>query len=123
LREREVLAKRGNLSERVALERCFGSSVWEGLLQNPQLTAPEVAHIAKNGTLQVPLVVVITGNRAWLSSGEVRRALLSNPRTVGLPLERVLQAMPRAELKQLVHASPYRSQVKAVAKKLLGEQA
>lgn len=121
LREREVLAKRGNLTERVALERCFGSSVWEGLLQNPQLTAPEVAHIAKNGTLQIPLIAAITGNRSWLSSGEVRRALLSNPRTTGIPLERVLQAMPRMELKQLVQVSPYRAQVKAAAKKLLGD--
>lgn len=121
LRERETIARQGNLTERVALERCFGSSIWEGLLQNPQLTAPEVAHIAKNGTIPIPLVAAITGHKSWLSSGEVRRALLSNPRTTGIQLERVLTAMSRTELRQILQASPYRAQVKTLAKKLLGE--
>jgi hypothetical protein len=120
LREREMIARQGNLTERVALERCYGSSVWEGLLQNPQLTVPEVAHIAKNGTLPIPLVAAITGHRSWLSNGEVRRALLSNPRTTGIQLERVLTAMTRTELRQILQASPYREQVKTFAKKLLG---
>jgi hypothetical protein len=31
--ERTELARLGSLPERVALERCFGGSVWEGLLQ------------------------------------------------------------------------------------------
>jgi hypothetical protein len=121
LRERENMARQGRLTERVALERCYGSSVWEALLQNPQLTVAEVAHIAKNGTLPVPLVAVIVANHSWLASGEVRRALLSNPRASGGHLERVLKAMSRIELKQLVQASPYRAQVKTAAKKLFGE--
>lgn len=121
LRERETTARQGGLTERVALERCYGSSVWEALLQNPQLSVPEVAHIAKNGTLSIPLVSVIVANHAWLANAEVRRALLSNPRATGAHLDRVLKAMPRTELKQLVQASPYRTQVKAAAKKLLGE--
>lgn len=51
--------------ERVALERAFGGAVWEALLQNPQLTATEVAHIAKNGTLPKPLVGAIVANAGW----------------------------------------------------------
>lgn len=121
LREREQIGRQGVLSDRVALERIFGSSVWEPLLQNPQLTAPEVAHVAKNGTLPVPLVAVIVANGAWLASGEVRRALLSNPRVAGPHLDRVLKATPRNELKQLAASSPYRQQVRAAAKKMLGE--
>jgi hypothetical protein len=121
LREREAVARQGTLSERVALERTYASSVWEALLQNPQLSVPEVAHIAKNGTLPVPLVACIVANNAWLASGEVRRALLSNPRAAGAHLERVLRAMPRLELKQLAQTSPYRAQVRAAAKKLIGE--
>jgi hypothetical protein len=120
LRERETVARQGLLSERVALERTYGGSVWESLLQNPQLSVPEVAHIAKNGTLSVPLAAVIVANGAWLASGEVRRALLSNPRVSGAHLERVLKATPRVELKQIAQASPYRSQVRAAAKKLVG---
>lgn len=121
LREREQQARDGSLSDRVAIERTFGGSVWEALLQNPQLTAPEVAHIAKNGTLPVPLVGTIVGNASWLKSPEVRRALLTNPRVNGPHLERVLKAMPRFELKQLSQASSCRQQIRAAAKKLLGE--
>lgn len=121
LRERDSVARAGTLSDRVALERTFGGSVWEGLLQNPQLTAPEVAHIAKNGTLSTPLVGVIVANAAWLSSGEVRRALLGNPRVAGPHLDRVLRALSKVELKQVAQMSAYRGQVRAAAKRLLGD--
>jgi hypothetical protein len=121
LRERDAVARLGLLSDRIALERVYGSSVWEALLQNPQLTLPEVAHIAKNGTLPIPLVAAIVANHGWMASGEVRRALLGNPRASGPHLDRVLKATPRAELKQIAQMSPYRTQVRAAAKKLVGE--
>ena len=121
LPEREKVARRGQLSDRVALERSYGSSVWEGLLQNPMLTVPEVAQIAKKGTLPQALVAVIVANGGWLASGEVRRALLGNPRVSGAHLDRVLRATPKAELKQIAQLSPYRSQVRAAAKKLISE--
>ena len=120
LRERETVARQGLLADRVALERAFGSGVWEGLLRNPQLTTPEVAQIAKKGALPVPLVAMIVANNGWLASGEVRRALLGNPRVAGAHLDRVLQATPRVELKQIAKMSPYRSLVRAAAKKLVG---
>jgi hypothetical protein len=121
LHEREKMARHGLLSERVALERAFGGSVWEGLLQNSSLTVPEVAQIAKKGTLPQPLVSIIVANGGWLASGEVRRALLGNPRVNGVQLDRVLRATPKAELKQIAQVSPYRSQVRMAAKKLVGE--
>lgn len=121
LRERETVGRSGVLSDRVALERTFGGSVWEALLQNPQLTVPEVARIAKNGTLPVPLVTVIVANNSWLASAEVRRALLGNPRVSGAHLDRVLKAVPKVELNQIAQMSAYRAQVRAAAKKLIGE--
>ena len=117
--ERQKVARQGLLTERVALERTFGGSVWEGLLQNSSLTVPEVAQIAKKGTLPQPLVAMIVANGGWLSSGEVRRALLGNPRVSGPQLDRVLRATPKAELKQIAQMSPYRSQVRMAAKKLV----
>jgi hypothetical protein len=123
LRERDGVARQGTLPDRVALERTFGSSVWEALLQNPQLTVPEVTHIARNGTLPVPLVSVITANSAWLAAGEVRRALLANSRVNGPHLERVLHATPRNELRLLATVAPCRTQVRALAKRLVGDLA
>jgi hypothetical protein len=121
MRQRDTVARQGTLSERVALERTFGSSVWEALLQNPQLTTPELSRIAKNGRLPVPLVSVIVANGVWLASSEVRRALLSNPRVAGAHLDRVLRALPPVELKQIAQMSPYRIQVRSAAKKLISE--
>jgi len=121
LRERETVARQGQLSERVALERAFGSSVWESLLQNPQLTAPEVTHIAKNGTIPAPIASLIIANGAWISVGEVRRALMSNPRVTSAQCERLLRATPRNELRQIVQSPSYRAQIRTAAKKLLGD--
>lgn len=120
LRERESVARKGTLPERVALERCFGSSVWESLLGNPQLTPPEVMRIAKNGMLPRPLVQVIVANAAWLAAPELQRALLGNPRVSGPDLDRVLRAMSRPNLERIPALSSYRADVRQAAKRLLG---
>ncbi len=112
-RERDDVARRGTMPERVALERAYGGAVWEGLLQNPGLTVVEVAKIARNGTLPRPLVNTIVSNAGWLASTEVQRALLSNPRCGGSHLDRVLGAMKPADLARLAHQCPYRQEVRA----------
>src|SRR5690606_8234490 len=45
------IARTGEQPTRVALERIYGKAVWEALLHNPRLSPPEVAHIARMGTL------------------------------------------------------------------------
>lgn len=120
LREREALCRSGTLVERVALERAFGGSVWEALLQNPQLTAPEVARMAKNGTVPVPLITIIVANASWLASGEVRRALLGNTRVAGQNLDRVMRAFPRNELRQVAQTA-YRREVREAAQRIVGK--
>jgi hypothetical protein len=118
--QRERLARTGGLAERVALERAFGGSVWEALLQNPQLTGAEVARIARNGTAPAPLLVQIASSAVWLSRAEVRRALLQNTRLPESQLERVLRALPSAELRLVGQQSAYPSRVRVVAKRLVG---
>jgi hypothetical protein len=115
---REKMARSGTLPERVALERQFGGSVWEGLLQNPQLTLAEVVRIAKNGGLPKPLVNLIVSNPGWLAKPEVRRALLSNPRVDGMHLDRVLKATPRTECAQVARSTAYRPAVRTRARQL-----
>lgn len=117
--ERERLARTGNLTERTALERSFGGAVWEALLTNPQLTGPEIARIAKNGTVPAPLLNHIASNAAWLSRAEVRRALLANTRLAGPSIERVLRATPLSELRLVVQQTAYPARVRSVARKLL----
>ncbi|MFC1641109.1 hypothetical protein ACFL5O_00255 [Myxococcota bacterium] len=118
--ERDAMARKGSLPERVALERTFGGAVWEALLQNPQLTSGEVAQIAKNPSLPTPLLSAIVGASAWLSRAEVQRGLLGNPRLGGALLDRVLRSMSPGELRRLAEQPGIRPPVRLAAKRQLG---
>ena len=121
MQERDAMARHGSFAERVALERAFGSSVWEGLLQNPQLTSNEVVRLAKSGSLTPAQLNLIVVNSAWLANGEVQRALIGNARVSGPTLERVLRAMPKSELERVAQHNSHRMPLRSLAKKLLGK--
>lgn len=114
------IARAGELTERVALERIYGKQVWEALLRNPKVTPPEVARLARMGTLPRPLLESIANNRAWLSSAQVRRALLSNRKLSHELVMTVLRATPKAELKLVPKQTAYPSTVRDAARTLLG---
>jgi hypothetical protein len=104
---------------RMALERIYGKNVWEPLLRNPRLTAPEVARIARMGQLPKPLIEIILANGAWLQIGEVRRALLTNPRLATDQVLRILRLLPKHELKLASITTAYPYAVRDAAKRLM----
>lgn len=116
---RDKLARTGNLSERTALERAFGASVWDALLENAQITGAEIARIAKNGMAPATMLSHIASNAGWLAKPEVRRALLSNTRLPSAQAERVLRALPAAELRLVPAQAAYPAGVRAHARRLL----
>ena len=118
--EQQRVARNGTLPERVMLERIYGPAVWETLLSNTRLSIPEVARIAKKGTLPRPLVEVIAAQAAWVSAGEVQRALLANPRSSVGVVTKVLRAMPRTDLARVPQQTAYPMAARQAAKKLLG---
>ena len=120
--EQQRMAANGTLAERTALERMYGPVVWETLLKNPRLTIPEVARIARKGTLPKPLVELIGAGSAWLAAGEVQRALLANPRTTSPVIEKIFRAMPRRDLARVPQQTAYPMTVRVAAKKLLDER-
>ena len=115
------VAHGGGVQERIILERLYGKNVWEALLRNPQLTGPEVARIARMGSLPRTLIEIIVGNGAWLQIPEVRRALLSNPRLGTDQILRILRLLPKHELKLAGMQSAYPLQVRDAAKRMLKE--
>ena len=117
------LAHGGEVSERVVLERLYGKNVWDALLHNPRLTGPEVARIARMGSLPRPLVELIVGNGGWLQIPEVRRALLANPRLGTDQMLRVLRLLPKHELKLATSQTAYPLAVRDAAKRMLREAA
>ncbi len=113
-------AREGDFSERMVLEQIYGKAVWKLLLRNRRVTLPEVTRIARNPKLPNPLLELICGNAGWLSNGTLRRSLLQNPQLGGAPLDKVLRAIPRAELATLFRQSSYPLPVRQAIKKLLG---
>ncbi len=116
--QRKVAGSR-DVNERVQLERIYGKMVWEPILRNPLVTVPEVARIAKMGSLPQPLFDIIGANNAFLKVPQVRRALLSNPKTPHSLVDKVLRLAPRQELKLIPQQPSYTRVVKEKAKKLL----
>jgi hypothetical protein len=117
------VAQKGELSERIILERMYGKNVWEALLRNPRITGPEVARIARMGALPRPMLEIIVGNGAWLQIPEVRRALLSNPRLGPDQIVRVLRLLPRHELKLASTQTAYPFAVRDAAKRMIRDSA
>lgn len=113
------LASSGELHERIVLERLYGKNVWETLLRNPRLTAPEIARIARMGALPRVLLEIIITNNAWLQIPEVRRALLGNPRLATDQIVKVLRLTPKHELRLAAVQTAYPFAVRNAAKLLL----
>lgn len=122
LAQQVKVAMTGEPHERIVLERLYNKNVWEPLLRNPRLTPPEVARIARMGTLPRVLLEVIVGNGAWIQIPEIRRALLANPRLGTDQILRVLRMLPKHELKLATTQTAYPHAVRDVAKRLLKEQ-
>jgi hypothetical protein len=112
------VAREGTLTERVVLERLYGKVVWEALLRSGHLTVPEVARLARMGTMPRPLLELIVASPAWLQAPQVRRALLSNPRLSQDLVQKVLALLPRDELKLVPQNTAYPAAVRMAAKAL-----
>jgi hypothetical protein len=117
--EQRRVAQSGNLAERVMLERMYGPNVWEPLLASGRLSPPEVATIARKGTLPRPLLDAIASNAGWLASGEVQRALLANPRSSPMVIAKVLRMLPKHELARVPMQTAYPASVRQAAKEMI----
>ncbi len=117
--EQLKLARTGELADRVTIERLYGKQVWEALLHNPRMSIPEVARIARKGTVPKPLLEVILDNGAWVKSPQVKRALLSNPKLSADAIGKLLRTTPKHELKLIEKGSAYAMPVREAARKLL----
>jgi hypothetical protein len=116
------IARTGELADRIVVERLYGKQVWEALLHNPRLSVPEVARIARKGTVPKPLLELIIDNAAWIKTPQVRRALFTNPKCGGDAIGKMLRVTPKHELKQIEKSTAYTQQVREAARKLLKQQ-
>jgi DNA-binding CsgD family transcriptional regulator len=115
---KRIIAKLGARNGTHAVALALRSGLLPLRMQQPQPVA-EVARLAKLGTMPRPLLEIILANGAWLQAGQVRRALLSNPRLSPEMVHRVLELMPRVELKLVPQQTAYPGPVRAAAKRML----
>ena len=71
------------------------------------------------GVISQPLIETIVSNRGWLSSPQVRRALLSNRRLKSETILSVLRATPKNELRLVPKQTAYPTTVREAAQKLI----
>jgi hypothetical protein len=64
--------------------------VSSAVLKNPRITDGEVLAVAKNKSASEELIRLITLNREWVKSYEIKKALILHPRT---PLPKALRYM------------------------------
>ncbi len=119
LAQQVKLAHSGEMTVRIALERMYHKDVWEPLLRNPRITGPEVARIARMGSLPRVLLEIIVNNGAWVQVPEVRRALLQNPRLGVDQILRILRLLPKHELKLAAMQTAYPHAVRDAARKMI----
>jgi hypothetical protein len=113
------VARTGELADRIAVERLYGKQVWDALLHNPRLSIPEVARIARKGTVPKPQLDLILENGGWIKADAVRRALLSNPKIGAEAVLKLLRITPKHELKLIEKGTAYAPPVREAARKLL----
>jgi hypothetical protein len=113
------VARTGELADRIAVERLYGKQVWDALLHNPRLSIPEVARIARKGTVPKPQLELILENGAWIKADAVRRALLANPKIGAEAVLKLLRITPKHELKLIEKGTAYAPPVRDAARKLL----
>ncbi|HEX6241421.1 MAG TPA: hypothetical protein VFZ61_11025, partial [Polyangiales bacterium] len=117
--QRMQVARSSIQEERVLLERIYGSAVWELLLHNPKITIPEIARMARKGTMPRPLLDMIADNEQWVRHSLVRRALLANPRLGTDAVNKVLRTLPPRELKLVPQQTAYPMPVRQAATRLM----
>ena len=117
--QRQKLARKGELQDRVILERVFGRDLWPQLLQNPKLTLPEVARIGRKRSVPQPLLTLIVDNNTWIQASVVRRALLSNPRIGHEAVDKLIRITPKHELKLMMSTLAYSGYVRDAARRAL----
>lgn len=110
--EKIKIAMTGDKEWRNILVKDPNKLVHGAVLKNGRITDGEVLMVAKNKTSSDELVRIILLNREWLKSYEVRKALITHPKT---PLPRALRFIGDLTLKDLKNLARSRNVPSAVA--------
>lgn len=121
LADRIRLAKHGGQPARCLIIRAQDRVLIRQLLNNPRLTADEVAAIAGQSGGEVAVLQRLAKSREWTCHSQITRNLLCNPRLPLTDAMRLLPQLPESELRRLAKAGRVRAALKAaIIKKISG---
>jgi hypothetical protein len=116
--EKTQLALSGSREERAALLRDNAKTVHIFVLKNPRIGIDEVQYAAKLPSLSPDALKMISEHRDWSTNATVCSALVRNPKTP-LPIAvRMLDRIPKSDLKTLAKGGA-RDQIVAAARRMV----
>jgi hypothetical protein len=119
--EKLLLAVKAERSERALLLQDNDPRVLLSLLRNPRLTVDEVAGLAKSSFLNFQVADVIVKTTQWMSSLDVRLALIRNPKTPPAFALQILPTLPESEVRAIARAGTNMALKQAALRRLQGK--
>lgn len=118
--EKLLLAVKADRSERALLLQDNDPRVLLSLLRNPRLTVDEVVRVAKSSFLTYQIAEVIMKAGQWMSSLDVRLALIHNPKTPPAFALRILPTLPDADVRAIARGGTNMALKQAALRRLQG---
>lgn len=112
---RARLAMKADRSERQILCRDASPQVLLALLSNPRLEAEEVLAVVKSTHAVAGVLERVATERRWMSSAEIRTAVVRNPKTPTPLALRLLDTLPITELREMAKMGSLREDVRRAA--------
>lgn len=110
-----MLAMKADRAERQILCRDASPQVLLGLLSNPRIEPEDVLAIVKSTHVSPAILQRVAGERRWMSSAEIRTAVVRNPKTSAPLAVRLLDSLPITELREMAKMGSIREDVRRAA--------
>lgn len=118
--EKILQAVKADRTDRAVLLQDNDPRVLLSVLRNPRLTVDEVVRLAKSSFLNYQIADVIMANAQWMSSVDVRLALIRNPKTPQQFGLRILPTLPESEVRAIAKGGTSMALKQAAIKRLQG---
>ncbi len=117
--EKIRLALHGERAARILLVKDTNKTIHSFILKNKGITVDEVRYIAGNRQCAPDALKLIGENREWVGNPRILSALISNPKTPGSIATKLLNKLPKAELRRIAKSQSVPRAVSMAAKKLV----
>ncbi|HSB10249.1 MAG TPA: hypothetical protein VLM38_12250 [Blastocatellia bacterium] len=117
--EKAILATKADRSERAVLIQDNDPQILYYLLKNPRITTEEVLRIARMPSISASVADQIAKTAQWLSSQEIRSALVNNPRTPTQLALKLLPTLPEPEIRHIAKSTGVSQALKQAALRMV----